>query len=120
MTDGVITTTGDITVVSLDVTDASILAQLAAALPPEPVELNELETAQAAAAAAATAAMTAAGNANTTATAAETAREDAATLQTDETSEGLAEKAREQAGMAHDRVHGRQGGIRSGRGRPTM
>ena len=102
LTDGVITTDGDITVVSLDVTDATILAQLADAVPPEPVELNELETAQAAAAAAATAAMTAAGNADTAATAAETARENAATLQTGETSEGLAQKAREQADAAHD------------------
>ena len=45
--------------------------------------------------------MAAAGNANTTATAAETGRATAATLQTRETSEGLAEKACEQAGMAH-------------------
>ena len=67
--------------------------------PTEP-ELTELEKAQAAAAAAAADAMTAAGNANTAATAAETARADAATLQTDETSGGLAEKARTYAGMA--------------------
>ena len=96
--DDVVTTTGDILVVSVE---DGVAALIAAALPPEPVELNELETAQADAAAAATAAMTAAGNANTTATEAETARATAATLQTGETSEGLAEKAREQAGMAH-------------------
>ena len=102
LTDGVITTSGDITVVSLDVTDATILAQLAAVLPPEPVELNELEAAQADAAAAAADAMTAAGNADTDATEAETAREDAATLQTGEKSEGLAQKAREQADAAQD------------------
>ena len=96
--DDVVTTTGDILVVSVG---DGVAALIAAALPPEPVELNELETAQADAAAAATAAMTAAGNADTAATAAETARATAATLQTGETSEGLAEKAREQAGMAH-------------------
>ena len=97
--DNVITTTGEIVVDS--VADDSVDALIYAALNTEPVELNELQTAQAAAADAATAAMTAAGNANTEATAAETARADAATLQTGETSEGLAEKAREQAGMAH-------------------
>ncbi len=101
LTDGVITTDGDITVVSLDVTDATILAQLADALPPEPVELTELETAQADAAAAAADAMTAAGNAKTAADDADTARANAATLQTGETSGGLAEKAREQADAAH-------------------
>ena len=94
----VITTNGDILVVSVE---DGVAALIAAALPPEPVELNELEAAQADAAAAATAAMTAAGNADTRATEAETARATAATLQTGETSEGLAEKAREQAGMAH-------------------
>ena len=98
--DNVITTAGEIVVDS--VADDSVDALIYAALNTEPVELNELETAQAAAAAAATAAMTAAGNADTTATAAETARADAATLQTDETSEGLAQKAREQADAAHD------------------
>ena len=81
--------------------NALVLALLTDLLPPDPADLNELETAQAAAAGAADAAMTAAGNANTTATEAETARATAATLQTGETSEGLAEKAREQAGMAH-------------------
>ena len=101
LTDGVITTDGDITVVSLDVTDATILAQLAAVLPPEPVELNELETAQADAAAAATAAMTAAGNAETSATAATEAVANLATVQTGETSRGLATKAGEQAALAH-------------------
>ena len=101
LTDGVITTTGDITVVSLDVTDPGILAQLAAVLPPPPVELNELETAQAAAAGAATAAMTAAGNAMTAATAAVDAGEKLATIQTDEKSRGLATKAGDQAALAH-------------------
>ena len=101
LTDGVITTDGDITVVSLDVTDAGILAQLAAVLPPEPVELNELETAQADAAAAATAAMTAAGNAAGPATAATEAVANLATVQTGETSRGLATKAGEQAALAH-------------------
>ena len=101
LTDGVITTSGDITVVSLDVTDAGILAQLAAVLPPEPVELNELETAQADAAAAATAAMTAAGNAATSATEATEAVANLATVQTGETSRGLATKAGEQAALAH-------------------
>ena len=101
LTDGVITTSGDITVVSLDVTDAGILAQLAAVLPPEPVELTELETAQADAAAAATAAMTAAGNAETSATAATEAAANLATVQTGETSRGLATKAGEQAALAH-------------------
>ena len=97
--DNVITTTGDIVVDS--VADDSVDALIYAALNTEPVELDELQTAQAAAADAVTAAMTAAGNANTTAMEAETARATAATLQTGETSEGLAEKAREQAGMAH-------------------
>ena len=101
LTDGVITTSGDITVVSLDVTDAGILAQLAAVLPPEPVELTELETAQADAAAAATAAMTAAGNAATSATEATEAVANLATVQTGETSRGLATKAGEQAALAH-------------------
>ena len=101
LTDGVITTSGDITVVSLDVTDATILAQLVAVLPPPPVELNELETAQADAAAAATAAMTAAGNAATSATAAMEAGDNLATMQTRETSSGLATKAGEQADLAH-------------------
>ena len=101
LTDGVITTSGDITVVSLDVTDATILAQLVAVLPPPPVELNELETAQAAAAAAATAAMTAAGNAMAAATAAVDAGENLATEQTGETSSGLATKASDQAALAH-------------------
>ena len=101
LTDGVITTTGDITVVSLDVTDATILAQLAAVLPPEPVEMTELETAQADAAAAATAAMTAAGNAATSATEATEAVANLATVQTGETSRGLATKAGEQAALAH-------------------
>ena len=101
LTDGVITTSGDITVVSLDVTDAGILAQLAAVLPPEPVELNELETAQADAAAAATAAMTAAGNAAGSATAATEAVANLATVQAGETSRGLATKAGEQAALAH-------------------
>ena len=87
--------------VSLDVTDAGILAQLAAVLPPEPVELNELETAQADAAAAATAAMTAAGNAAGSATAATEAVANLATVQTGETSRGLATKAGEQAALAH-------------------
>ena len=96
--DNVITTTGEIVVDA--VADDSVDALIYAALNTEPVELNELQTAQAAAGAA-DAAMTAAGNADTAATAAETARATAATLQTDETSEGLAEKAREQAGMAH-------------------
>ena len=100
LTDGVITTSGDITVVSLDVTDAGILAQLAAAVPPEPVELTELETAQAEAAAAATAAMTAAGNAATSATEATEAVANLATVQTGETSRGLATKAGEQAALA--------------------
>ena len=101
LTDGVITTNGDITVVSLDVTDADILAQLAAVFPPEPVELTELETAQADAAAAATAAMTAAGNAATSATEATEAVANLATVQTGETSRGLATKAGEQAALAH-------------------
>ena len=77
---------------------------------------TELEKAQAAAAAAATDAMTAAGNADTAATAAETARENAATLQTGETSSGLATKAREHGRQGGYRVHGRQGGIRCCRG----
>ena len=101
LTDGVITTSGDIEVVSLDVTDPAILAQLVAVLPPPPVELNELETAQAAAAAAATAAMTAAGNAMAAATAAVDAGENLATTQTGETSSGLATKASDQAALAH-------------------
>ena len=101
LTDGVITTDGDIAVVSLDVTDATILAQLAAVLPPEPVELTELETAQADAAAAATAAMTAAGNAATSATEATEAVANLATVQTGETSRGLATKAGDQAALAH-------------------
>ena len=101
LTDGVITTTGDIMVVSLDVTDPGILAQLVAVLPPPPVELNELETAQADAAAAATAAMTAAGNAATAAKAAVDAGENLATIQTGETSRGLATKAGAQADLAH-------------------
>ena len=69
---------------------------------PDADELTELEKAQAAAAAAATAAMTAAGNASDAADAAELARADAATMQTDETSGGLAKKAREYADAADD------------------
>ncbi len=61
----------------------------------------ELTVAQTAAATAATAAMTAAGNAGTAADDADAARANAATMQTDETSSGLAAKAREYAGAAH-------------------
>ena len=45
LTDGVITTTGDITVVSLDVTDPDILAQLAALLPTDPADMTEPDAA---------------------------------------------------------------------------
>ncbi len=96
--DDVVTTTGDILVVSVE---GGVAALIAAALPPEPAELNELETAQADAAAAATAAMTAAGNAETSATAATEAVANLATVQTGETSRGLATKAGEQAALAH-------------------
>ena len=96
--DDVVTTTGDILVVSVE---DGVAALIAAALPPEPVELNELQTAQAAAADAATAAMTAAGNAMTAATAATEAGENLATMQTGETSSSLATKASEQAALAH-------------------
>ena len=98
LTGDTVTLVGDVELVEAN---ALVLALLTDLLPPDPADLNELETAQAAAAGAADAAMTAAGNANTTATEAETARATAATLQTGETSEGLAEKAREQAGLAH-------------------
>ena len=96
--DDVVTTTGDILVVSVE---DGVAALIAAALPPEPVELNELQTAQAAAADAATAAMTSAGNAETSATAATEAVANLATVQTGETSRGLATKAGEQAALAH-------------------
>ena len=96
--DDVVTTTGDVLVVSVE---DGVAALIAAALPPEPAELNELETAQADAAAAATAAMTAAGNAAGSATAATEAGENLATMQTGETSRGLATKAGEQAALAH-------------------
>ena len=95
--DDVVTTTGDILVVSVE---DGVAALIAAALPPEPAELNELETAQADAAAAATAAMTAAGNAATSATEATEAVANLATVQTGETSRGLATKAGEQAALA--------------------
>ena len=98
LTGDTVTLVGEVELVEAN---ALVLALLTDLLPPDPADLNELETAQAAAAGAADAAMTAAGNANTTATEAETARVTAATLQTGETSGGLAEKAREQAGMAH-------------------
>ena len=100
--DGVLTITGDLKIVSvdpaLDSETATVLAGLAVDMLPEP---TELEKAQTAAMEATTDAMTAAGNADTAATAAETARADAATLQTGETSGGLAEKARTYAGAAH-------------------
>ena len=68
---------------------------------PDAVEPTDLENAQTAAMEAATAAMTAAGNASDAANAAELARANAATMQTDEKSGGLAEKAREYADAAH-------------------
>ena len=72
------------------------------AMEPDAMEPTEMEKAQTAASDAATAAMTAAGNAKTAADDADAARTDAATLQTGETSGGLAEKAREYADAAHD------------------
>ena len=89
--DNVITTTGEIVVDA--VADDSVDALLYAALNTEPVELNELETAQAAAVDAATAAKTAADNAETAATAAKEAGTNLATLQTGETARSLAEEA---------------------------
>ena len=106
LTDGVITTSGDITVVSLDVTDPGILALLAAVLPPAPVELNELETVQADAATAATAAMDAAIAAKEASDAALAARENRAVIQTGDLSGGnsgmLAHSAYMQAKAAAD------------------
>ena len=81
LTDGVITTNGDIKVVSLDVTDTGILAQLADAVA-EPPAPTELETVQADAAKAATDARTVATDAQTAATEANTARENRAAIQT--------------------------------------
>ena len=69
---------------------------------PTALEPTEMQKAQTAAMEAATAAMTAAGNAKTAADEADEARTNAATLQTGETSGGLAEKAREYADAAHD------------------
>ena len=106
LTDGVITTDGDITVVSLDVTDAGILAQLAAAVPPEPTEMTALGTAQADAATAAEDAATAATAAKTASDAAQAARENRAVIQTGDLSGGnsgmLARSAYMQAKAAAD------------------
>ena len=94
--DDVITTTGDIEVVSLDVTDAGILAQLVAAVaePTEPTEPTEppgptdLEIVQADAVTAAKAAGTAATAAKTASDAALAARKDRAVFQTGDLSGG--------------------------------
>ena len=117
--DDVVTTTGDILVVSVE---DGVAALIAAALPPEPAELNELETAQADAAAAATAAMTAAGNADDRGHGSRdgSGRESAATLQTGETSERSGRRRpANRPGSGAYRVHGRQGGIRRLPRRPT-
>ena len=103
--DDVVTTSGDIAVVSLEITDAAVLTQLAAATAEPPV-LTELEQAQADAATAATDAQTAATTAQTAADDAQTARENRAAIQTGDFHAGnsgeLADKAQEHATAAQD------------------
>ena len=98
--DNVLTVTGDIKVVSLaDDLPADVLAALTD-VAEEVVELTPLEAAKTAAADAATAAMTAAGTAGDAVAAADTARENAATMQTNESSYGHAKMARDYADEA--------------------
>ena len=101
VTDDVVTTSGDIEVVSLEITDAAVLAQLANAIsPPEVPEPTELETAQAAAVTAAADAKTASDNAAAASTAAAEAVANLATIQTGTTSAALAKEAADYAAKA--------------------
>ena len=101
VTDDVVTTSGDIEVVSLEITDAAVLAQLANAIsPPEVPEPTELEQAQIDAATAAATAKTASDDAAIAAKAATEAVANLATVQTGATSAALAKEAADYADKA--------------------
>ena len=101
VTDDVVTTSGDIEVVSLEITDPVVLAQLANAIsPPEVPEPTELEQAQIDAAAAAATAKTASDDAAIAAKAATEAVANLATVQTGATSAALAKEAADYAAKA--------------------